>query len=227
MACPLRERGEREPVPRRDHLVVEGGLRPPLANLEQPRPRPLVELAAQDRAAVLERLQQLRRRPLLRRPRVREPLHPVGVRVLRRGEPTAREPQLTKHVVERLLRDGAVPVLAGDQPGVKVRRDEKRVVVEHLLEVRHEPAVVDRVAVEAAADDVVHPAGGHRVEREAHGLESAAPQEEFERRGGREFRRMAEAAPAGVELGEEDALGLGEQRLGERLARRLGLGRPP
>ena len=38
---------------------------------------------------------------------------------------------------------------------------------------------------------------------------------------------MAEAAPARVELREQAALGLGEQRLGERLARRLGLGRAP
>ena len=48
---------------------------------------------------------------------------------------------------------------------MEVRRGEQRVVVEHLLEVRHEPGLVDGVAVEAAAEEVVHAARGHRVER--------------------------------------------------------------
>ena len=41
---------------------------------------------------------------------------------------------------------------------------EQRLVVEHLLEVRHEPLAVDGVASEAAADVVVHAARRHRVE---------------------------------------------------------------
>ena len=41
---------------------------------------------------------------------------------------------------------------------MEIRGDEERVVVEHLLEVRDEPAVVDGVAVEAAPDEVVHAA---------------------------------------------------------------------
>ena len=51
------------------------------------------------------------------------------------------------------------------QVGVEVDPDQQRLVVEHLLEVRHQPLLVDRVAGEAAADVVVHPAAGHRVER--------------------------------------------------------------
>src|SRR5262249_50072449 len=58
-AAGLRQRGEREAVPRRDHLVVAPGLRTALADLEQPHARLLVELAADDRAAVLERLQEV------------------------------------------------------------------------------------------------------------------------------------------------------------------------
>ena len=168
---PLREGREREPVPGRDDLVVEGRLRPVAANLEQPGARVVVQLAADDRPAVLERLQEPRRRALLDRPRVREPLDAVGVRVLRRGEAAARQPQLAHHVVERLLRDLPIPLLARDLPRVEVRRDEQCVVVEHLLEVRHEPLRVDGVAVEAAADEVVHPARRHPIEREAHRVE--------------------------------------------------------
>ena len=48
------------------------------------------------------------------------------------------------------------------------------VVVEHLLEVRHQPVGVGRVAVEAAAQLVVDAAGGHRVERPAGHRRAAA-----------------------------------------------------
>ncbi len=55
----LCEPGEREPVPRRDRLVVETRLRALLAGREQLRAERTVQLAADDEAAVLERLQQL------------------------------------------------------------------------------------------------------------------------------------------------------------------------
>ena len=106
-------------------------------------------------------------RCLLRRPRVRQPLDAVGVGVVRGRERAVRQRELAQHVPERLLDDLAVALAAGHDPGVEVRRDEDGVVVEHLLEVRDEPAVVDRVAVEPAADDVVEPARGHPVERGA------------------------------------------------------------
>ena len=103
---------------------------------------------------------------------------------------------------------------------MQVGRDEQRVVVEHLLEVRHEPALVHRVAVEAAADEVVHPAERHPVERLLGGVHGAAAQEQLERRRGRELRRPPEAAPLRVEQLLEAAHRLEEQRLGQRLARR-------
>ena len=52
--------------------------------------------------------------------------------------------------------------------GVGVHAHEQRLVVEHLLEVRDEPALVDGVAGEAAADVVVDAARRHRVERRRH-----------------------------------------------------------
>ena len=78
----LRQRRERKAVPRRDHLVVERGLWPAIADLEQPRARLFVHPAAENRAPVFEGLQEFRRRPLLRSPRVRQPLDAVRVRVL-------------------------------------------------------------------------------------------------------------------------------------------------
>ena len=81
------------------------------------------------------------------------------------AKPAAVERELAQHVLDRLLGDLPVALLAEHEPAVQVGDRELGVVVEHLLEVRHEPAPVDRIAVEAAADEVVHAAGGHRVER--------------------------------------------------------------
>src|SRR5579884_3904650 len=225
--------GEQQAFLGGDRLVVPARLRPPGARLEQPLPLLCGQLAAQDGAAVLERLQQLLparpegRLQLLRGPGIGQALDALGVRVLGRGEAAAGQRQLAQDVAQRLLDHGAVALLAGQQPGVEVGRDEERVVVEHLLEMRHEPALVHRVAVEAAAHEVVQAARRHLVERAPDGLERSAAEEELERRGGRELRRTPEAAPARVELGEERALRLGEQRRRERLAGGLRLRRPP
>ena len=196
----LGQRRDGHAVPGRDRLVVAERLRPLLSELEEPGARLLVELAAQDEAPVLERLEELLRRPLGRRPRERQPLDAFRVRVLRRGQLPLRQPQLAQHVLERLLGDAAVALLAGDHPGVEVDGREERVVVEHLLEVRDEPPPVDGVAVEAAADEVVHASRGHAVEGLPHRVELVPAQEELERRCGRELRRAAEAAPLRVEL---------------------------
>src|SRR5262249_34096888 len=76
----LREPREREPVPGRDRLVVEPRLRALLAHREEPLPILGREVAAEDEAAVLERLQKVgarrseRRLELLGRPRERQAL---------------------------------------------------------------------------------------------------------------------------------------------------------
>ena len=52
--------------------------------------------------------------------------------------------------------------------------DQQRVVVEHLLEVRDEPALVDRVAREAAAEVIVDAALADVGERGVDGVRAAA-----------------------------------------------------
>ena len=151
------------------------------------------------------------------------PFDAVGVGVLRRGQAALRERELAKHVVERLLDDPVPALVPRHRPRVEVRRGQEGVVVEHLLEVRHEPAVVDRVAVEAASDQVIHASRGHAVERlgdQVRRLLGVAPEEELERRGGRKLRRAAEAAEGRLERPRNRALGLAEHPGGERLGRR-------
>ncbi len=113
---------------------------------------------------------------------------------------------------------------------MQVRGDEERVVVEHLLEVGHHPAEVDRVAVEAAADHVVHASRGHAVERLRGELRRdvvAAPEQELDRRGGRELRRRPPAAELVVEAAPQRPRRLEEERLLERLVRRRPVGADP
>ena len=98
---------------------------------------------------------------LLERPDVELALDALGVGVLGGEEPVVVVAQVAQHVTDGLLDDAPVARLTGGQPRLGVRAREQRLVVQHLLEVRDQPVGVDRVAVEAAADLVVHAAGGH------------------------------------------------------------------
>ena len=84
-----------------------------------------------------------------------------------------RRGHLAEHVVERGPHHPGEVGAPRHLPGLGVGEGEQRVVVEHLLEVGHQPELVDRVAVEAAADLVVDPAGGHPLERVDRHLERA------------------------------------------------------
>ncbi len=82
---------------------------------------------------------------------------------------------------------------------------------------RHQPLLVHRVAVEAAADLVTHPAARHPLERargHAHGLRvPEAPvgaQQQRQARRGRKLGGAAEAAPALVEIARELRDGLAD-----------------
>ena len=140
------------------------------------------------------------------------------------ANPPLVEAKLAHEVVERLLRHLAVALVPGHEPAVQVGRGEQRVVVEHLLEVRHEPALVDRVAMEAAADQVVHASGGHAVEGLRGQVGLPAPQQQLDRGGRRELRSAAEAAPLRVGQLRQPPRRLVEQRLGQRLGGRIGRG---
>ena len=101
---------------------------------------------------------------------------------------------------------------------MQVGAGEERLVVQHLLEVGHEPERVGRVAREPTAHVVVDAAGRHRVQRRGHhaeGLLLAAQvgaQEEVERHRRGELRRPSEPAVGGVERAPDPVVGLVEHR---------------
>ena len=95
-------------------------------------------------------------------------------------------------------------------PRVDVGTAEQCLVVEHLLEVRHQPSLVHAVPREPASDLVVHPPARHGVQREGDhraqcgvaGVDVAA-QQQVERERAGEFRCATEPAPPGVVPGRE------------------------
>ena len=145
------------------------------------------------------------------RPDVEASLDALGVGVERGREPTVGGAQLGEQEVGRLPGDPLPERVAGLPPPADVDAEQLRVVVEHLLEVRHHPARVDRVAREAAGELVVETPAGHRPERVVGHLlrllprgrardPGGVPQQQLEHHRRRELRCPAEAAVLHVEV---------------------------
>ena len=72
-----------------------------------------------------------------------------------------------RHVPQNILEDVArgvrVALVAAHQPRIEVEIHQLGVVIQHLLEMRHEPFGVHGITREAAADLIVNSARGHVV----------------------------------------------------------------
>ena len=71
---------------------------------------------------------------------------------------------LSQYEVQREARHPIEPLARGEGRRLGVEPRQRRVVVQHLLEVRDEPVGVGRVAVKAPGQVVHHPAAGHVIE---------------------------------------------------------------
>ena len=116
---------------------------------------------------------------------------------------------------------------------MEVDADQQRLVVEHLLEVGHEPFLVDRVAREATAEMVVDATTGHRVERRRDDdlcvflwSPLIGAQHEIEAHRRRKLRRSAEATPHRIERTGELLHRLVELSHSRQAGRRFDLRRP-
>ena len=90
----------------------------------------------------------------------------LAVGVLRAVEAAGGVGHLAEHIVARFANHAGEVLVAGHAIGVEITRHEQPVVVEHFFEVGRQPALVDRIAMKSASELIVHPAGGHPVERE-------------------------------------------------------------
>jgi len=224
----LRERDDRQPVPGRDHLVVARGLRALGARGQQ---RGLhagpahgigrVDGELQRGGAVLERAavgdrEQLRGpgavlgaqhvAELGGGPGVGLALDAVGVGVERGREAALGRGEVAEEERGRLVGHAQGERRTGDPVQVRVGPQQQRVVVEHLLEVRHHPMRVDAVAGETTRELVVHAAAGHAVAGQLDHLQRGGraralvvAEQELEHHRRRELRCAAEPAVLIVE----------------------------
>ena len=123
--------------------------------LEIPFARRVVDLGEEGGVVDAEHLLDLGERP-----HIELPLLAFAVGVERCGEGSAFRHHLAQEPVDRLGDADGEQLLLPLAPDIRHQLDEQRVVVEHLLEMRHEPAVVDAVAREAAAEMIVDAALG-------------------------------------------------------------------
>ena len=176
------------------------------------------------------------------RPHIELAFLAFGVGVEGSRERAVRRRHLAGEPADGFVGALAIEIVAGAQMREREQLEKLGVVVEHLLEMRHQPALVDRVAREAAAEMVVDAALAHMGEGELDELEEArlvaplpgAPQK-LEHRALRKFRRAAEPTidviegatdrgRGGVELVRADHHLAGGPRLrGERLHQRIAI----
>ena len=145
-----------------------------------------------------------------------------AVRVERREEATVRRRHLACDPANGLARDAFDLVGARGLPEIGAETHEECVVVEHLLEVGHEPLGVHAVARESSAHLIVDPAARHLLEGVRHHREHIfvtgarpLPQREVERHGRRKFRRTVEAAVHGLVSTAQAVSGASEELLAE------------
>ena len=119
--------------------------------------------------------------------------------------------------------------LAAHQIGVEIQLRQLRVVVEHLLEMRHQPFGIHRVAGEAAAKLIVNAAGRHAVagvQHHADGLvvveAPGVAQQELRLARLRELGRAAEPAVLRVVALLEQSAGLAQDAGGQHQRRTAG-----
>ena len=130
--------------------------------------------------------------------------------ILRREEPARRTGEVAPHVVENAAGHPGIAFVARRLSRLKITDRELRLVVEHFLEVRHEPFRIHRVAVEAAAHVVVQATLGHLAQREhghldrrgagrgGHARDRRHLKQEVEHRRTRKLRCPAKPALCGV-----------------------------
>ena len=100
---------------------------------------------------------------LPRRPKIEAAFLALAIRVEAGVEPTFRRRHLAQYEHQGFLGDTSKRRVVGQLPGVDVGAHQQGVVVEHLLEVRYQPALVDAVAVEASPQLIVDAARSHRA----------------------------------------------------------------
>src|SRR5580698_3541953 len=98
------------------------------------------------------------------RPNVELALHPFTVGILRRIKSTFGTSHVAQYVIASATRDVGIKRITRDLIRIDVTRNELRLIVEHLLEMRHEPSLIDTVPMKTAAKLIEQSAFAHHPE---------------------------------------------------------------
>ncbi len=107
-------------------------------------------------------------RQLVGFPHEERSLLPLAIRILSAGEASFGCHHFAQHPLATLAGNACEAFLSRNQVGLEVRGNQERVVVQHLLEVRDQPALVRAVAVKTAPELVVDTPAGHLVQGKRH-----------------------------------------------------------
>ena len=140
-----------------------------------------------------------------------------AVGILRRIKTPFRAGHVPQDIVENILGDIGVKGILPQLEGLEITGRQLGLVVEHLFKMGHPPLLIHRIAVKAAAEMVVHPAGRHLAQGHighVQGLGFAGargiPQQKIEEHRPGKLGRRAKAAEFGVVFRGNLPEGLGE-----------------
>ena len=135
---------------------------------------------------------------------------PFAVGVFRRVELSVGAGHLPEDIIKGLLGNAAVKGIARDLVRGKIQRRKLGIVVEHLLEMRHKPAFIHRIAVKSAAQMVVEPPLGHFSQGHQSGIPNRAvfcriilPKQQVDGAVRRKFWSRAESAMIRIERAQQ------------------------
>src|SRR4029079_19633950 len=108
--------------------------------------------------------------------------------------------------IENFLGDPPVQWLSGETPRIQINPSKQRIVVEHLFEVGHKPAIIGGIAMKSAADLIIESTVSHLVQGECCHVQClritgslVVPKKERDRHAGGEFRCRAKSSLTAVE----------------------------
>src|SRR6266403_4477080 len=90
----------------------------------------------------------------------------LAVRILGRKETALLRGHVAPDVIERIARDLFEERFASDLERIEIRGGELGLIVEHFFEMRDVPVGIDGIAVEPAAQMIMHSAGRHLAQSE-------------------------------------------------------------
>src|SRR5438067_8491773 len=137
-----------------------------------------------------------------------------AVRILSRIESALRRSHIALDIIKNVTRGCCEFRIASDLKRVEISARQLRLVVKHLLEMRHVPARVDRIPMKSTADVIVHPTRRHLSQCQQDHFQGVLPgiririaclepRQKIERDGAWKFWRATKAALACIKSPRE------------------------